>query len=81
VSWITHRNCEPLVPVSKFSLFSTLPPHKEDNLRLDGKPKVLPEKLGSAVVTVATDSRATRDIGRLQYMTAEKVAVGEPGRS
>jgi hypothetical protein len=44
-------------------------------LKLDGKPKALPEKLGSAVVKVANDSRATIEIGRLQYITAEKVAV------
>jgi len=44
--------------------------------RLDRKPKVPPEKLGNAVVfNVAKDNRATREIGRPLYISAEKVAV------
>jgi hypothetical protein len=79
VSWINHKNSEPLVSVSKLllpCLFSTLLGSasqlrgtKDD--KLGRKPKLSRERLGSATVcSVAEDTKVTKGNENMLYIAA-----------
>ena len=73
VSWINHRNCEPLVPISKLLLLCLLTMSERVSLEIreDKLDRTALARPGSpAVCNAVIDTKITKENGRSRYIAA-----------